>query len=94
MPTRQHWADRRAQPLVYSADCVWNAWTARKSAIGFAGERMPKLKEHSATPDGSARFLIYYRLDAVESPLALAKALGLSGASPHQRLLRPSPTTS
>jgi len=35
---------------------------------------MQKLEEHSATPDGSARFLIYYRLDGVESLLALVRS--------------------
>jgi hypothetical protein len=80
---------------------VWSAsgmlGRSRKSAFAFASERMPRLEEHKATRDGSARFLIYYRLHGVESLLALVRFLGPSGASPHHRMtpvLSPSRTIS
>jgi hypothetical protein len=62
--------------------------TSRKSAFAFAfaSKRMPRLEEQRATRNGSARFLIYYRLHGVESLLALVRFLGHSGASPHNRM--------
>jgi hypothetical protein len=82
---------------VYGVDCVWNAWHLREIRLRLRRREDAEIRGAKSYPDGSARFLIYYRLHGVESLLALVRFLGPSGASPHHRMtpvIRPSRTTS
>jgi len=81
---------------VYRVDCVWNVWHVKE--IRLRQQEDAEIRGAKELPgNGSARFLIYYRLHGVESLLALVRFLGPSGASPHHRMtpvFRSSRTTS